>query len=70
MATNKPEGWRARDIIDGRACSQCGVFFRDPETGGIYAHGYPVVCDACWSSLTMCERENVQPAEVGTMSAE
>jgi hypothetical protein len=30
------------DIIDGTVCALCGVFFRE-------AHGYPVLCESCWS---------------------
>ena len=37
-------GETADDMIDGFSCSFCGVYF-DEE------HGYPVVCNSCWSDL-------------------
>jgi len=31
----------ADDMIDGRCCSWCGVYFEQ-------AHHYPVACKSCW----------------------
>lgn len=33
-------GEMADDLIDGAACSWCGMYFEKE-------HGYPVVCDGC-----------------------
>jgi hypothetical protein len=34
-------GETADDLISGRACSWCGVYFEEE-------HGYPVLCDSCF----------------------
>ena len=34
-------GEYADDIIEGRACSWCGVYFQ-------HEHGYAVACHSCW----------------------
>ena len=33
----------ADDLIDGRVCSWCGVYFRE-------SHGYPVLCHDCYQT--------------------
>ena len=33
----------ADDVIEGRSCSLCGVYFEQE-------HGYPVLCHGCWSN--------------------
>jgi ribosomal protein S27E len=40
-------GQIAEDMLDGSCCSLCGQYFEHPK-GGIYVHGYPVVCDDCY----------------------
>lgn len=34
-------GQLADDIVEGRSCSECGVYFKN-------AHGYPVLCEDCY----------------------
>lgn len=31
----------ADDIMDGNACSRCGVYFEE-------SHGYPILCKRCY----------------------
>ena len=38
-------------MIDGTTCSYCGQFFQNTG-GGIYTHGYPVLCRECWDEMT------------------
>lgn len=52
----------ADDMIEGRACSECGCYFADPEKDSIYEHGYPVLCWDCWE-----EGSKLQKAEVETL---
>ena len=59
-------GEMAEDIVEGRTCSLCGVFFVDAN-GDIYSHGYPAVCWDCWGDLTKRERREYQRAEVETL---
>ena len=40
----------ANDMINGHACSLCGIYFED-------AHGYPVLCDDCYDDATPAERQ-------------
>ena len=35
-------GQAADDLIDGFACTECGVMF-------VSDHGFPVLCEACFS---------------------
>jgi len=41
----------AQDMIDGLCCQLCGVYFEEE-------HGYPVVCEDCYNSLTDKEKED------------
>lgn len=50
----------ADDLITGRTCSCCGVYFKR-------AHGYPVVCMGCWKGATADERTDVQQAIFGEL---
>lgn len=39
----------ANDIIEGRACALCGMYFIDPaDPDSLYEHGYPVACKECY----------------------
>jgi len=40
----------ADDAASGLACSDCGVYF-------VEAHGYPVLCSACWDLSTEADRK-------------
>lgn len=42
-------GELAEDIIDGLACSGCGVYFEKE-------HGYPVYCPNCWEAEDYTEK--------------
>lgn len=46
------------DAAEGLMCSGCGVYFEK-------AHGYPVLCRACWGHRSPKER-----AEAGVQRAE
>jgi len=46
----------AEDIVDGTSCSLCGTYFVK-KNGSAYTHGYPVVCNGCWSDLNVDEKE-------------
>jgi hypothetical protein len=59
-------GENADDLVEGRTCSLCGMFFLD-KNGDVYTHGYPVVCWECWSDLTKQERKQYQRSEVETL---
>ena len=48
----------AEDMLDGSMCSFCGVYFEQPETDGIYVHGYPVACDDCWDEDCGCQKQD------------
>ncbi len=39
----------ANDMVSGACCSQCGVYFAK-------AHGYPVLCAACWADAPTADR--------------
>ena len=52
----------ASDMIEGRACSECGCYFADPNGQGTYEHGYPVLCWDCWE-----EGSELPKAEVETL---
>ena len=45
----------ADSMIVGETCSLCGIMF-------VEEHGYPVVCNQCWSQLTDFERQDYQKA--------
>ena len=45
----------ANDLIEGKSCSWCGVYFT-------HEHSYPVVCNGCWKDATPSERQDVQKA--------
>jgi hypothetical protein len=47
-------GQLADDIVDGRSCSECGIYFEK-------AHGYPVLCTDCWCSIPEFEGEECLP---------
>lgn len=32
----------ADDMVNGACCEECGVYFTEE-------HGYPVLCEACWT---------------------
>lgn len=38
----------AEDIIDGICCALCARFFVD-KNENLFEHGYPVVCDDCYT---------------------
>lgn len=43
------------DIIEGRRCSLCDIYFEDE-------HGFPVVCENCWDDLDDDEKKYYQKA--------
>lgn len=45
----------ADDMIEGRACSHCGVYFTDD-------HGHPVLCPECWEDAPNWDRQRHQAA--------
>jgi hypothetical protein len=45
----------ADDLIEGRVCSWCGIYFTKE-------HSFPVVCKGCWKDATSDERKEVQKA--------
>lgn len=58
----------ADDMVEGRTCCLCGMFFLDPEKENtVYEHGYPAVCWDCWSELTWQQRKKHQKALVKTL---
>lgn len=53
----------ADDMINGSSCSQCGMYFHDPQKPEtLVEHGYPVVCYHCWNKMSKNERTNFQKA--------
>ena len=49
-------GDMADDMIDGSACSLCGMYFQDPKRADhIFTHDYPVLCKECWDEQTADE---------------
>jgi len=46
----------ADEMITGRCCSNCGMYFSD-DNWDLYEHGYPVVCDECWAKYTHEEKQ-------------
>ncbi len=59
-------GQIADDIAAGITCSICGQFFDGGDDGGLYEHGYPVVCWDDWRVLSKEERTHHQRAKVKT----
>ena len=47
----------AEDMAKGLTCSHCGCAFESE-------HGYPVLCNICWSKSTTEERKGVQKAHI------
>jgi len=43
----------ADDIIDGWCCQLCGVYFEEE-------HGYPVVCESCYDSMSYKDTKKFQ----------
>ena len=41
-------GQLADDMIEGRSCSECGIYFEK-------AHGYPVLCKECFEDIEQDE---------------
>ena len=41
----------ADDMVNGRCCQWCGIYF-------IEEHGYPVLCNDCWSDCDEKEEFN------------
>lgn len=61
-------GEYAEDMIEGRACSQCGQYFIDPENEDqLYEHGHPAVCSSCWSGLSKEARKFHEKAVAETL---
>lgn len=50
-------GEMADDMVEGRCCSHCGVYFEDE-------HGYPVLCKDCYDEETPKERAGLQRATI------
>ena len=48
----------ANDMIEGRCCSHCGVYFI--KDGKLCEHGYPVLCHDCYDNETKEERAGIQ----------
>ncbi|MDR1346819.1 MAG: hypothetical protein LBJ63_00075 [Prevotellaceae bacterium] len=48
-------GQIADDIIQGRCCSLCNIYF-------VEEHFYPVVCEDCWADLTNAEKQGYEKA--------
>jgi len=44
------------DVVEGLACSLCGVYFVKP-------HGFPVLCGNCWADATRMEKLGLVRAE-------
>lgn len=52
-------GDTAEDMIEGRCCAICGVYFEDANNVDLcIEHGYPVLCEYCWSEASRAERKN------------
>jgi len=47
---NRKMGEIADDMIEGRSCSRCGVYF-------VEAHGHPVICRNCFATEDETEEE-------------
>jgi hypothetical protein len=41
----------ADDMVSGRCCSQCGIYFTAE-------HGFPVLCKGCWRHWSPRERKH------------
>lgn len=53
----------ADDLTEGACCSDCGMYFDNPENPNVlYQHGYPVVCQECWQEYTAEERKEAKRA--------
>jgi len=48
----------AEDMIEGRCCSHCGVYFIEGDK--LRKHGYPVLCHDCYDDETVEERAGIQ----------
>ena len=48
-------GEMADDIIDGLACSSCGLYF-------VSDHGYPVMCAYCFEEEAISRAEDEDPS--------
>jgi len=52
----------SEDVIEGKACSLCTCYFVDSKNN-LYTHGFPVVCNDCWSDLTKSEKRLYQKCD-------
>lgn len=57
----------ANDMIEGRCCELCGMYFINPKTGELYEHGYPVTCWSCYEDLTKEGKKFHDKAKVDTL---
>jgi len=48
----------ADDMINGRCCSHCGVYFFNGSK--LHQHDYPVLCHDCYDEETEEERAGIQ----------
>lgn len=58
----------ADQVIDGSCCELCLTPFSDPGNAlAPYSHGYPVVCEMCYSQLTPQDKKHHQKAHAPTL---
>ncbi len=43
----------ASDMVTGLACSECGIYFKEP-------HGYPVACKTCYDGFDEAEKDGAK----------
>lgn len=48
-------GELADDMIEGRSCSECGIYFEQ-------SHGFPVLCEDCYDNSSKEERAGLPRA--------
>ena len=53
-------GELADDLMEGRCCEWCGIYFEAD-------HGYPVICRGCFAEATPEERNGVQRATINEL---
>lgn len=64
-------GDMADDMIDGSACSLCGMYFQDRKRLDlIWTHGYPVLCKECWDQQSPEDRKGSERAGLQRAIAE
>ncbi len=57
----------ADDIVEGRCCDICGMYFAGDQPNTMHEHGHPATCRECWRDLSKAEKKYHQKAQRDTI---